>query len=356
MNLRIAIIIFFLIPLIPMPKTFSLAGVIEDAPRAKFSWHGLATGKYQEQFEKYFSRHFGFYSALVRLDNTLNFALQETNFNSSRCVVIANSDVYFAPDELQMRERRSFDWPKIEEKIRVLALGTKKLKSMGIDVVVLYVPAKINYYEEAIPDRWKIHREGPLPYKEVTSKALALMKSLGVPVLNAEELIAEIGKATGRTPYPRRGRHWTQLVSCEVLGKISRPGFTCLPAVEAEGSKAERDQYECINAFLDFKAPERVFRPAPTVDKVSDGRKALFVGSSFTRELETEARRLDLFADLHDFYYNKTDFVGEKGEAIKVGEAWKDFVRTRNLIVVDFFEPQVDEIGHGFMDQVLREF
>jgi hypothetical protein len=43
-------------------------------------------------------------------------------------------------------------------------------------------------------------------------------------------------------------------------------------------------------------------------------------------------------------------------QPIEIGEAWKEFVSSRDLIVIDFFEPQIDEISHGFAAQVVKEF
>jgi len=351
--MRAKIIIFLMLPLLPMAGFFKLHGAVEDPPRPRFSLRAAASGALQDAIEKDFAVHFGFYRLLVKVDNTLNYFLRETNLNANHCVVIAKDDVLLAPDELLFRERQEFDLKTIDKKIDDLAAASRKLKSLGVDFKLVLVPSKVNYYPDKIPGRWTLHPEEPTPSRALWSHIIQKLKTTDLEWIDSGEVMGSVAKTTGALAYPHRGRHWNQLTSCEMLGHFA--GFTCSAREAGPASDDEQDLFSCLNAFFPGLAREQLYRAAQSfAPPAVKPQRVLFIGSSFMRELETEARRLNLFRDLHLFYYNRTDYVGEEGHDLQIDERWKEFLRSRDLIVMDLFEPLTDSIGFGFPEQVER--
>lgn len=355
MNSRFLIILFLLIPLIPTSRLFFLRGATTAPEKVPLTLSSVWTGKYQEWVEGHFARHVGFYAPLINLDNMINLAFSETRLNSNGCVVIAHNDVLLSPDEVALFRQRKVDWPAIEKKIQLLSEASQKLKKLGIEMKLVFVPSKLSYFVKELPERWQVETPEPRPGLAAVQQAMARLQSLQVPILDVRDILEKIRKETGEIGYPRGGRHLYQLASCEILGMLQKPNFTCFPAVPGVATGNESDIHECLNSFHPFGQREKLSKPGPVQTERKAPRKVLLVGSSFMRELETEARRLKLYEDLHIFYYNKSHENGVSSKPVKIDDEWRNLIKSRDLIVVDFFEPQLDTLGHGFAEQVLRE-
>ena len=352
---KFKIILFLLLPLIPLSKLFPLSGHVVSPPRPVLTFSNVKEGKFQEAVEKDFTRHFGAFNPLVYLDNTLNLSLAETNLNKSTCVVVGRDEVFLSGDEVALRDQTVFDWPAIEAGVQEMADAVTKLKKNGVEVVVLFVPSKLRYYPDFIPSRWRVGDHSPPKFLAVTDRMLLLMNEKRIPILDTREVIEEVGQATGSLAIPKRGRHWTNLTSCQILGRFERPGFDCLPGKVEPSKKNEQDIYRCLNAFNPLAGPELLPQPQILGESFKRFKKALFVGSSFMRELEDQALRQSLFSELNLYYYNKTDYQGEDGRPIPEGQAWREFILSRDLIVIDLYEVQLNLFDHGFSKRVNQE-
>lgn len=353
--MKALMIFILLLPLIPLSGLVKLDGHVVSPPRPKFNWESIRRGETQEAIEKDFARHFGAFNFLVKLDNSLNFAFKETNLNQSHCVAVGNNGVFLSPDEIAQRNVATLDWGKIEVGLVGMSIAIERLQAAGVKVAVLFVPSKLRYYPSAIPERWKSGNpsdEEP-EIQKIGEKALDKIRELGLPVLDTRIILGDVLTETSMTPIPKGGRHWNDLTSCRILAKFVYPELKCEITGLEPAKKNEQDVARCLNRFAPFGAPEEV--PAfkvPEGYKAASPKKVLFVGSSFMRELESQAIKLGLFEDLHLFYYFKGDYQGENSKPIPEGDAFREFVLSRDLIVIDLFEIQLDLLDHGFSKAV----
>ena len=351
---RAFFILLLLLPLIPLANFFTLGGVAQPPPHVPLTFATVASGSWQTWFEANFARHFGAFRPLVRLDAAFEQLIGESKFNSGFCALRGRNDVLIPSDEIEFMHRTDFDEDAITAHVESLAQALEKFKKLGIATHVFFIPTKLSNFEDPVPPRYRIDRPGtPAASEAVVERTLAKMRARNIPFTDVRGIIKRVIDETHRPAFPAGGRHFTDFTSCQLLGALQPKPVTCPVGDERPARGAEDDLRRCFNE-VNWRGPERVI-DTNLFEMPSTYRRVLFVGSSFMRELENESRRLHVFEDLHLFYYNENDYVGDWTAPIPKGESWRQFVKSRDLVVIDVFAGQVEKLGYGFTEHVVNE-
>lgn len=277
-----------------------LSGFIDVKEYPHLSLSTVTSGKFQTEFEEYFSQNLAIRKTGTRVYNQLLYSLFASTDNAS---IIVGRDKYLyekAYPVAYLAEISESETAPLTEKIEQLVELNHLLKDRGVALVVRMSPSKAEHYPEYLPtgyDRFiKMKRNGeylPQWYEVFKEK----IQKTDIPFYDRYDLYEEM-KQDGHTVFTVGGIHWTlapiaeyvnglnALIEKQLGKKLGRIVVKSEEDIEGEmGIPSDSDLWDiCWNALS--VAPDY---PSPniTLDSIQGefAPNILNVGQSFSTAL-----------------------------------------------------------------------
>lgn len=333
------------VPWFDLPQA-SMTGWEQATARPEFSWKSFQDKGFQQQMEKWWTRHFGLRNTMFVTKNTIYEVLNLGQFHSGyggnilqgRHGVLyerAYLFVKYAPGSKTDIEKN------VAETVDVFTRLRDRLEAMGKTFIFIMAPSKADCREESLPRLWQFrqkHVETPPSILPIWEKALRQNKILYV---NSLEVIKK--KGILKDSFPDPGTHWSLLaagITWEEAVRTIRRTDAGIPAVRVSGmqiSTEARAEERDIANLLDIRPRYRrgkqswkcaLFDPVPCDKAVS----TIIVGDSFSVQLTRNIIRSG---------FSSIDHAHNFGNILPTKEQWFEFLDKTNVVILIYTYPNL---------------
>jgi hypothetical protein len=277
-----------------------LSGVSTIPPRPVISVNALLSGKFQSDFEEYFTYHLPARKTYTRTYNQLLYSLFRSTDQAGFLVGRSNYIYESAYPDAYLTEVPSWLMPELTKKINELAELNHLLKKRGIVLVVRISPTKAQHYPEYLPSGYRRFVEmkqegqyGPNWYEAFKQE----VAKTDIPVYDRYDLFEQM-KRDGHIVFTKGGTHWSKYPLAEYINGLNaylegqlgkKLGRITVTSSEEKfgqmGIPADRDIWDiCWNALSaepNYSSPNISFGTTPGEFKP----RVFTVGQSFTTVL-----------------------------------------------------------------------
>lgn len=347
-----------------------LYGVVSDAPFPSFSWHDVSRGTFQSAFETWLNQHMGFRTEAIRTECQINLScFRESSIKTGDAPIIGEQNFVFARvyvDAFNRRQNlRNFNPDAMAQKLRRLQDGLQK---RGKAFLFLISPSKAEIYPEYIPPRFTARIPGDAG---TYSRLIEALNTQGVRTIDGHTLFMDCKAHSPLLLFPPGGIHWLpysvafvlEQTTRELERQIGRPmvHLTCdsITAASADMGGEYVDVASMLNTWStphwDVRIPDPCFSTPPGAEPYRP--RLLMVGDSFAFGLINLMQRYKVTGDL-DLYYYYSKLQRYPGNAIsmldKAGLDWEREVFSKDAVIIEINEVQLDSEAWGFVDDALR--
>jgi hypothetical protein len=348
----------------------SLGGVTKKKKLPPLSVESLFEGKFQQRFERWFTRKLGTRAVLIKTDNQLNYDLFSQISSSRRGkAILGLQDHLIEKAYLKRGQGARGRMPKkITAKVQELKRLQKRLSARNIPILILISPNKPSLYPEVIPPTHRVPPElvqEPRPLEIFIEK----LETAGIPYINGHELLEKQKENFAYPLFLQTGTHWSELGSCIAARELTArtrelvPHFNSSLTCAVDGPREyplpmDRDLLSVANLWT----PDRFVQPAGKVirEVTHNNEKefsALFVGTSFLWALFYNLDKANLFEHRDMYYYFKRSFPSPRGHEQQIKQddpKWLTRALTHDLIIFEVNEAFPQRTGYGFPKKMLR--
>ncbi len=332
-----------------------LSGAYNLADDTGFTYEGWFSGKYQAHKEKFARDTFGFRSLFIRANNQLDYSLFHKAGNGN--FIIGRNNNIFPEWYLRSFTGGDFSGSKLlKSKFEKLKYLQDTLAKLNKTFLIVIAPSKDFFNPEDIPSTYK---------KADSSNYEAGLKYLKISGLNYIDLNKYFIEQKNKTKYPlfyKYGSHWSAYGAClagdsiittlEKLRncKIPHPNWRA-NIVWEEASNDELELEDDLNLIFPLKH-DLVGHPKLTASKDSGKKPSiLFIGDSYFWALRDHYNIWDCFSTgLFDYYFSA---IYPKSGPVP-NFVLKDAIAGSDIVVVEFTEANMGDLGFGFPDAVCR--
>ena len=304
------------------PPDWKPTGVERRAPMPSLKPMSLLSGKFGDEFERFFAQQFGLRGYGIRLAHQLEwdvFGVMPPTGGTSVDVglehwLYEHDYVRHNVRRYEMREGEAEEFAS-----RMVALR-QRLAARGIPLVVCVSPSKATVYPEYLLDTMK-----PMPKFAGNTLArdtlVAHLRQAGVAVVDSTSLFLEWKDFGAPLLFPRNGTHWNALGAQKIWDEIvaaaraQNPAFPPVPATKGYLMLApltsDRDLASLYNMVHYPFAEKRIPYPALGVLDLYAYRRRLRVfgvGDSFSFQLADAMGRCGAVESFRLLFYNKADY------------------------------------------------
>jgi alginate O-acetyltransferase complex protein AlgJ len=290
-----------------------LAGATAVTPQPSLTGSAWWQGVYQKALADWFDQHLGFKGLWVRTANQIEFTLNGQLSARSGTTVVVGKDGWLYEKIYVDAFRQTPFWSQrdIETVSRSLRRLQNSLARHQIALLVLVSPSKATSYPEHLPEG-VFSRPDPGPGQSDYRRAVVQMRSDGVPVLDASEILVEKKKGSRHPLFSKGSTHWNQLGAHWVLEAVHAnlnhrisPRFADMRLrgiVYRPPLPAERDLTDLLNIWFAGAFMDPIPYPVVAVSETAARPSLLIIGSSFMWAL-LERLYDGPLADRTDFLY-----------------------------------------------------
>jgi len=281
---------------------------VKDSVFSSGIWHN---GVYQQAFEQYQSKTFGFRNWAIRLHNQWDYSM--FNQSNASSVVIGKEHYLYGIDYVQAYNGEDFvGEERIKSNLDRYERVLDTLQKMGKKVIFTILPNKARLYAEYLPNRYVKDRTNVQTNYDVYTTE---MDKRGLSYIDFDEWFRTIKNTAEYPLFPQTGIHLTQygtkLFTDTLLNRIEQltgkdiPELTWTNVATSTRAKGEDDDAE---ETLNLIFPMSYF-PLPYADSISFNYK------------DTTKTRLKSLAIGDSFYWEFIKWDGMK-QVFDEGQFW----------------------------------
>jgi alginate O-acetyltransferase complex protein AlgJ len=298
-----------------------LLGVSEKVDLPNPTIGGFISGKYQEQFSKWFGQNIALRTFFIKTCNQLYYSLFEATYMDSKNIVVGKEKQLYQMvyvDEYCGRSPHLSD-DVMEEMAARIAEIQKLLAGKGVRFMVLITPSKAYTYPEYIPGRFRCQ---PDRHVQGYERGLEVFAKHGVQVLDCQRLMLEEKARSSLPLFPQGGIHWNQYavyLSVNALAQYLEgllgarlPRLDCLSIsmVSPKGVGMDMD----LAALLNLHWPPIHYQTlkldmARNADSQSVQPRVAVVGGSFNWDLLAMLHNYQVFGPIDFYFYYMLELV-----------------------------------------------
>jgi hypothetical protein len=215
--------LFLVLLFIPLLRQFGvfpindigLDGNVEVQTLSEFNRNNWINGIFQKKAETVATENIGFRGFATRLRNQIDYSF--FHLAHSDKAVVGKDNILFDEWYLDAWTGRTFvgnDF--IDIKLHKLKMVQDTLKNLGTELIFILAPNKVNFFEEKIPDYYKMVQYPQSNYSTIAKRS----KEIGIEFIDLNKYFLSI-KDTSRYPlYPKSGIHWSNYGSYLALDTI----------------------------------------------------------------------------------------------------------------------------------------
>ena len=240
---------------------------------------------FQQDFEKWWTSHFGFRKLALKTKNTLydlaNFNKMHAGYSGKLIETESHNlivKVYIALlYNDSCRQNETLLTPKLQRLVRTLQADNRQ-------VLFVLGSTKAHVYEDEIPARFKFFAHKKFDVYRYWEN---LLKRLNISYINTMPLMKEMAKKEGYEPYARTGTHWAAYGAVRVTQEILKRLGLEVPAIQqiTMGDKTpfrERDIADQTNAFITYLPNECFPQVTLAPPKRAINKNFVLIGDSYT--------------------------------------------------------------------------
>ncbi len=369
---RILVVLYVVLAMLPTLamlfhwKDRDLAGSLEPVRRPRLGIWKVTSEKFQTGFTKWYERNLGYRNYAVVADNTLLYHLfGETKLYAH--VVVGKDHVLFERDDINLLNKGGPSREQVDALADRIAMLQARLRLQHRAFVPVLVPSKTSIYRDAVPAKWRLHPEDPMPSDEIYSMTKRALDARSIEYVDVREMLTARGVERALVWSPQ-ARHWSDYGACLAMERIARSysklaektfEFPC----HLDVGKVLRghDNYDLMRLLNVWKAPHARTHGRVTFGPPTPGPtpRVLFISSSFGWQIERVAEESNRFSELWLDYYDWILYgrpMGVEIENLSVDTAqWRDVFLKEDLYVYELFETYLyaDEKFTRVLDKLL---
>jgi len=204
-------------------KELELSGVSETVKKPSLSFAHLHSGKFQSDFEEYFTYNMSMRKLYTRLYNQILYNIFNSTDSSSIVVGRENYLYETAYPQAYFTEVTHAQQEILTNKLEELAELKRLLNERGLALIVRMSPTKAEHYPEYLPpayDRFlhmKRNGEYDPNWYQIFTKEIA---KTDIPFYDQYNLINEM-KSNGHILFTKGGTHWTLAPMAEYINGLN---------------------------------------------------------------------------------------------------------------------------------------
>ncbi len=323
-RLTTKLFILFLLLIILVPSiqgTFKLfkepklGGYVAEIPKPNFSIANILNGNYQDRVELFLNRTYGFRAWFIRVYNQMQFSF----FKKAHAdlTIVGKNNCLFGKGYIDAHYGKTFIGSKlINQKVVQIKQIQDTLNSQGKDLLVIIASSKGTYYNEYIPDRYKVKTD-TANYDYFAAQFL----SKKVNCIDFNKGFLE-WKDTCQFPlYAKLGVHWSEygaylatdslLKFIETKRNIDLPDMILKNLTVKKAQNGDIDTQAGMNLLFPINNDLYAY-PSATYNKSGkDTLKVLIVGDSFFYAMNATNFLKEAFFDSEFWFYNNGVFKNE---------------------------------------------
>ena len=342
------------------------------------SWESFSSSKFQQELESFALRKSGFWGALVRTDNQINYSLfHQVSSGYSSTVLYGEDGTLFEKAYVDSWNGRGM---LSDEELIELANKLKTLQQLlaerNIAMLFLISPSKAEFEPEKIPSNLVLGiNQRHLSNRE---RLTPMLDQKGIEYINSPKILSQLRKQTGLPIFSKCGTHWLSYASCYATADLANrigmligknvPNFSCGPDYRMRRTPmgTDRDLVVMLNLWNAAQSCEPV--PVMDVKKTSVSQaykpKVLFVGTSFLFQVMDILDRVKFYQERQMYFYFRKNYsfaLNQDGKAAKrrlpidrKALDWEQSVFSNDVIVLEVNEGSIPILGHGFIEAAIE--
>jgi hypothetical protein len=339
-------------------KTKPLKGAFELPAKKTFTLTDWFEGSFQQAYDNYYETHIGLREVFIRIKNQIEFSLFK---QTTSWTVIGKDNYLYEEAYINAYLGRDFKGSKIiDSSLQKIMYIQQALKKDNIDLVILFAPGKGSFHKEHIPDRFNPYTKTISNY-DYYSRAI---KRYPINYIDFNKWFID-KKDTSMYPlYGKFGVHWSEygaaLVGDSTLRymlQLTEKPFVQLTLKESilsdKKPESDADMMELMNLFFPIEKITMAYPKFIIADTANRIRpNVLTVADSYFWTIINSGIPGNAFNDSSEYwYYNSTAYSKNSETEVKKLDLWKK-IKGRDVILIIANEPNMNNIGYGFIDQV----
>ncbi len=338
----------------------SLGGAYTTFEKPKLNSKDWFEGKYQADIQFLLDQEVGFRNLLVRTYNQIYYSF----FNQARAnsVIVGKEDYLYDGSYINAYLGRDFVGERaVLDKVSKLQKISDTLRSLNIDLMVVFAPGKGSYYPEFIPDKFN-------PNRRTTTNHQAYTKAFSGSDIHFLDMNNWFVTQKARSKYPlfpKTGIHWSlygEILAFDSIVKyveairgVQLPKMKIGPVETPDTVRGTDDDVERgMNLLFDIPDlkmgyPALAFEEHETDIKL----KVITVADSYYWGVFGQGISGRIFKDEQFWYYNKEIHSSSLPKSMLVEDInIRQEVEKRDLIVLLFTDSNLPSFAYGFIDQL----
>ena len=353
LGILVLIMLSFLLKLNPQTK---LAGVFIPNEKPKLEKKAILSGKYQFEYDKWFSDNFPFRSYIVKAYDQILYSFK-SEFNGIQKG--KNKDLHGTMwiDGYLINE---YDKTVVDEYLNNIDFINQYLKSKNKRLIYIISPNKAEVHKETLPFKYKL-----------IDKVVKNKSGLRKDILNFDTtLLMETKEKENERMFPKGGIHWNQLGASytlvDLFEKMNNSGIR-IPKVSIKNvtysnvpTSDEADYKDLLNVYKSFNDS-----PYPVAELEYTGideRKYNVFGmtTSYTNMIVEQFFRYGMpFQRFKRLYYNQLHSELYYNNGVISGERWLPGIQMDQVNyqeILDSYDILIIEHNAGELPQAHMEF
>lgn len=337
-----------------------LNGSYTTIEKPKISYSNWFEGKYQTDIQNHLDQQVGFRNFLVRTYNQIHYSV----FNQARAnnVTVGKENYLYDVSYINAYLGRDFvGEQEVLDKVTKLQKISDTLRSLNIDLMVVFAPGKGSFYPEFIPDRFEPNRKTRTNHQ---AYAEAFHRS-DIHFLDLNKWFTS-QKATSKYPlFPKTGIHWSlygEILAFDSMAKyVGAIRDVQLPKMKIGNFETpdtvrgtDDDVEKGMNLLFDIADLKMGYPALSFVEQDTDTKlKIITVADSYYWGMFGQGISGRIFKDEQFWYYNKEIHSSSLPQSMLVEEInIRQEVEKRDLIVLLFTDSNLPNFAYGFIDQL----
>ncbi len=366
---KIMFITFFVglsIPFIQFYTHFAnekaLKGAIEQPKKPVLKLDHIKSGKFQEEFEKYYNEQFGFRPSFIRLNNQIKYwAFNKVQANG---VVIGKKGYLYEYNYI--KSYYGLDYigkDSINKNVERLNYIQNKLKEMNKTLIVVLAPGKGSFFPEYFPDS-SIREKGRTNYADYVD----LMTKQKVNFVDMKSWFLKM-KPTSKYPlFPKSGIHWSKygevIAIDSLLRFIERKSGQKYPAVKItsievsdENKERDYDIGEGLNLMFQTSTYPMAYPTFEIKNKQQNKHKTLVIADSYYWGMFNAGFSTSVFNNGQFWFYNQEVYPDHYTNPTLVSTIdFKRQIIENEVIILLSTDANLNRFPFGFSELFIQNF
>lgn len=362
LGILILIMLLFLLKLNPQTK---LSGVFIPNEKPKLEKKDILSGKYQSQYDKWFSDNFPFRSYIVKAYDQILYSFK-SEFNGIQKG--KNKDLH-GTMWINGYLINEFDKNMVDEYLNNISFINQYLKSKNKRLIYIISPNKAEVHRKTLPFKYKLIEKNVKNKSELRKYIIKFLEERDVFNFDTT-LLMETKEKENKKMFPKGGIHWNQLGASyalvDLFEKMNNSGIK-IPKVSIKNvtysnipTSDEADYKDLLNVYKVFNDSPY---PVAELEYVgADEKKFNVFGmtTSYTNMIVEQFFRYGMpFQRFKRLYYNQQQSELYYNNGVISGEKWLPGIQMDQVNfqeILDSYDILIIEHNAGELPRAHMEF